>query len=234
MYFSKLSKNESHDIREFILNQQHINNQCITINKTEDIRLVIHYSSKRAKKDSYNRQRGLQRLEKKIKSGKLTKSNINNRGYNKYLKMEGEVNISIDVEKYEVDAGWDGLKGYITNAKLDNQTILENYRDLWHIEKAFRMSKTDLRIRLIYLRLKERIEAHICIAFTAYTIYKELERMLYENNSSISLKKAAEITHNMYQIEYKLPDSKHSKSTLLKMDERQQELYDLVCRNFTT
>lgn len=227
-------KNESHDIREFILNQQYKNNQCITINKTENVRLVIHYSSKRAKKDSYNRERGLQRLEKKIKSGKLTKSNINNRGYNKYLKMEGEVNISIDVEKYEMDAGWDGLKGYITNAKLDNQTILENYRDLWHIEKAFRMSKTDLRIRPIYHRLKERIEAHICIAFTAYTVYKELERILYENNSSISLKIAAEITHNMYQVEYKLPDSKHSKSILLKMDEKQQELYDLVHKNFST
>jgi hypothetical protein len=33
----------------------------------------------------------LKQLEKKIKSGKLTKANINNKGYNKYLRMEGEV-----------------------------------------------------------------------------------------------------------------------------------------------
>lgn len=145
--------------------------------------------------------------------------------------MEGEVNISIDVEKYEIDTRWDGIKGYILNAKLDNQMILQNYRDLWHIEKAFRMSKTDLRIRPIYHRSKDRIEAHICITFT---IYKELEGILYENNSLISLKNPAEITHNMYQVEYKSPDSKHSKSILLKMDEKQQELYDLVHKNFTT
>ena len=225
-------KNEPQSIKQSILEQNYTNNQTISINKDRGKRLIIHYSDKRATKDYYNRERGLQRLEKKVKSGKLTKSNINNRGYNKYLKMEGEITVSIDIEKYDKDARWDGLKGYLTNAKLDNQTILENYKDLWHIEKAFRMSKTDLRIRPIYHRLRERIEAHICIAFTAYTVYKELERVLYENNSSISLKKAAEITHNMYQVDYELPDSKHRKSVLLKMDEQQQELYDLVLKNY--
>jgi len=38
------------------------------------------------------------------------------------------------------------------------------------------MSKTDLRIRPIYHHLRARIEAHICISFTAYKIYKEFER----------------------------------------------------------
>lgn len=56
--------------------------------------------------------------------------------------------------------------------------------------------------------------------------------MLYNNKSSISLKQAAELTHNMYQIEYTLPQSKHSKSMLLKMDEKQQELMEIVNENF--
>ena len=47
------------------------------------------------------------------------------------------------------------------------------------MKKAFRMSKTNLRIRPIYHRLRHRIEAHICISFTAYCIYKEMERILY-------------------------------------------------------
>ena len=46
------------------------------------------------------------------------------------------------------------------------------------------------------------------------------------------LKQAAELTHNMYQIEYTLPQSKHSKSMLLKMDEKQQELMEIVNENF--
>src|SRR5690554_3593644 len=144
-------------------------------------RLIVHYSEKRAQKDAYNREKGLERLKKRIKSGKLTKSNINNRGYNKYLKMDGQVKIEIDVERYEADKAWDGLKGYETNSTLSETEVLHNYRELWHIEKAFRMSKSDLRIRPVFHRLKRRIEAHICIAFTAYVIYKDLERALKES-----------------------------------------------------
>jgi transposase len=110
--------------------------------------------------------------------------------------------------------------------------VIENYLNLWHIEKAFRMSKTDLRVRPIYHRLKHRIEAHICIAFTAYCIYKELERVLYKEKSTLSLKKAAELTHNMYQITYTLPESKHTKSKLLKMDNQQAELYQIILKNY--
>jgi transposase len=225
-------KNEPQEIKRKITREKYTDGMLWSIPKSENTRLVIHYSMKRASKDEYNRKRGLKRLEKRVKSGKLTKSNINNRGYNKYLRLEGEVSIDIDYEKFEQDRVWDGLKGYITNTRLSDKQVMENYKNLWHIEKAFRMSKTDLRIRPVYHRLKERIEAHICIAFTAYTIYKELERILYKENSSLSLKKAAEITHNMYQINYQLPESKHIKSKLLKMDEEQKELYEMVRKNF--
>ena len=47
-------------------------------------------------------------------------------------------------------------------------------------------------------------------AFTAYSIYKELERILYEEKSNLSVSQAAELTHNMYQIAYTLPESKHT------------------------
>jgi transposase len=109
---------------------------------------------------------------------------------------------------------------------------MENYKNLWQIEKAFRISKTDLRIRPIYHRMRNRIEARICIAFTAYRILKELERVLYEEKSAISLKRVGELTQNMYQITYTLPGSKQTKSKLLNIDEEQAELYRIVCKNF--
>ena len=93
------------------------------------------------------------------------------------------------------------------------------------------MSKTDLRIRPIFHRLRRRIEAHICISFTAYSIYKEMERALNTHESSLSVKKAAELTHNMYQITYQLPDSKSLNVQLLGMDDQQKELYSIV-QNF--
>ena len=224
-------KNETTTIKEKILGAKYKDGQIKSIKKNDVSRIIISYSDKRARKDAHNRKRGLNRLEKRIKSGKLTKSSINNRGYNKYLKLEGEVSIEIDYDKYNKDDKWDGLKGYITNSKLSGKQIIENYSNLWHIEKAFRMSKTDLRIRPIYHRLKHRIEAHICISFTAYSIYKELERVLYKEKSTLSLKRAAELTHNMYQITYTLPESKHTKTKLLKMDNEQAELFQIIMKN---
>lgn len=221
-------KNESDKIKKQIIQHEFSNGQTICINKSKQTRLIVAFSNKRAAKDQHNRNRGLQRLEKQIKAGKLTKSNINNRGYNRYLKLEGEINIQIDYEKFNNDAIWDGLKGYITNAKLKNDEVIENYKNLWSIERAFRMSKTDLRIRPIYHRLRNRIEAHVCISFTAYAIYKELERLLKQAKSTLSIKRSVELTHNMYQITYMLPHSKHTKSNLLKMDKEQEELYNIV------
>ncbi len=225
-------KNESNLIKDKILDIQLSDGQIKEIKKDNKTRIIVKYSKKRAKKDAHNRERGLKRLEKKVLSGKLTKANINNRGYNKYLKMQGEVKIEINYDQYQKDAQWDGLKGYITNSKLSGKQIIENYRNLWHIEKAFRMSKTDLRIRPIYHRLKNRIEAHICISFAAYTIYKELERILYKEKSELSIEKAREITRNMYEITYTLPDSKFTKSILLKMDDEQAELFQIVMKYF--
>ncbi len=146
-------KNESSVIKNKILSLNLSNGQSDIIEKNESLRIIISYSDKRAKKNKYNRERGLQKLEKNIKSGKLTKSNFNNRGYNKYLKMDGDINISIDREKFEADSKWDGLKGYMTNTSIAKEKIIENYSHLWKIEKAFRVSKHNLKIRPIYHRL---------------------------------------------------------------------------------
>lgn len=105
---------------------------------------------------------------------------------------------------------------------------MENYAHLWQIEKAFRISKTDLKIRPIYHRLKNRIEAHICIAFAAYTIYKELERILNNHKIEFSANRAIELTQNMYEISYISPDLKKQKTKYLKMDDEQQILFNII------
>jgi len=193
-------KNENKEIKNIILSLNIKNGESQIIEKEEELKLIISYSDKRASKDSYNRERGLKRLQKQLKSGKLTKSHINNRGYNKYLKMEGNIDIRIDMDKFNRDAAWDGLKGYITNTDLTKNEIIENYGHLWKIEKAFRISKHDLKIRPIYHRLQRRIEAHITINFVAYKVYKELERQLKEKKADISTEKAISIAKTIYQI----------------------------------
>ena len=146
----------------------------------------------------------------------------------KYLKMEGEVTISINMEKYEADAAWDGIKGYVTNTTLTAEEVTSNYSNLWLIERAFRMNKFDLAVRPIYHRLRNRIEGHICICFTAYTIMLELERILKRAKSEITIYRAQELVKNMYAITYTLPKSKQTKRVYLGMDEEQSELCRLV------
>lgn len=198
------------------------------IRREDNTRLVLSMSGKRADKDARNRQKGLERLQKRVNSGKLTKSNINNRGYNKYLKLEGDVKISIDMEKFRQDAFWDGIKGYETNTGLPARQVVGNYGNLWFIERAFRINKTDLRIRPIYYRLRNRIEGHICICFTAYTILLELERILKKAKSGITINKARELVRNMYQLSYRLPATGRTGETVLRMDSGQEELIELV------
>jgi len=95
-------------------------------------------------------------------------------------------------------------------------------------ERAFRISKTDLKVRPVHHYRRNRIEAHLCIAFAAYTIYKELECLLRSKGIVMSPKRAGELSHNMYELVYTLPASKDEKRQLLKMDQEQQLLYDAV------
>jgi transposase len=223
-------KKSKETLKKKILSLKLQNDQTATIKQADGTRLVVSMSDKRAKSDKHNREKGLEKLRKRIQSGKLTKSNINNRGYNKYLKMEGEIKISIDDEKFRADTAWDGIKGYVTNTKLSAKKIIENYGNLWYIERAFRMNKTDLRIRPIYHYLRNRIEGHICICFTAYTVLLEMERMLKYAKSKITVKRAQELTKTMYQLKYRLPTSRFTKVKILGMDDEQRELYEIVTK----
>ena len=84
-------------------------------------------------------------------------------------------------------------------------------------------------ITKIYHHLERRIEAHLCIAFAAYAIYKELERLLQPY--SISPKRAIELTQTWYSIEYRLPQSGKDKK-VMKMDENQRLLYGLIYKKY--
>lgn len=217
-------KQESKTMKKKILGLELEDGQCKVLKRPDKLKLVVSYSSKRAAKDEYNRDRGLKRLRKNIGRGRLTKSNLNNRGYNKFLKLDGEVRITLNEEKIEQSKQWDGLKGYLTNCKLSANDVIENYRHLWQIEKAFRISKTDLKVRPVYHYLKRRIEAHICISFCAYKIYKELERQLKQEGSELSPAKAIEALTTIYGIRIILPKSKLPHLHLFAKEQEHQEL----------
>ena len=181
-------------------------------------------SDDRAKKDAKDREKGIKRLEKRFAKGKITKASVNNRGYNRFLTLEGETTVTIDKSKIAADARLDGLKGYVTNSKISDKSIIDNYRNLHFIERAFRMNKTDLAIRPIYHRLFNRIEAHVCICFTAYTVMLELERLLdktrdkKKKDSGITIYRAKFLAESLYEIEYVNPYNGKNMSVMLRTD----------------
>lgn len=194
-------------------------------------RMVVSSSLARAKKDAYNRERALAKLQTAISKGRLTKAQINNRGYNKFLKMTGEVHISIDQKKLLQDQQWDGLKGYVTNTDLPPEDLIARYKELWKIEKAFRISKTDLRIRPVYHRRQRRIEAHLCICFVAYKVYKELERLLKATDTAITVDRAIECLRTIYGITIKHPATGRTKTRLFTNHDDQTHLLELFDLN---
>jgi len=222
--------NETDELQREVLKQSRglKTGESFVLDKPNGHRLIVSYSDNRAAKDAFNRDKGLNKLRRKIESGKLTKAHLNNRGYNKFLKLQGEIRIDLDEARIDKAARWDGLKGYLTNTNRSASEVIENYRQLWLVEKAFRISKTDLRIRPIHHYKANRIRAHVCIAFVAYTVYKELERRLTAANVPISPQRAVELTHTMYEMIVELPDDPEPKAILLGMDPEQQMLYDLI------
>lgn len=221
-------KNEKQDIKDQILTLKLGNGESQIIKKEEGLKLIINYSEERARKDLYNRERGLKRLKKRLKSDKLTKASINNKGYNKFLKMTGELRLSLDEDKITQDKKWDGLKGFLTNSNMNTQAILSSYHHLWQIEKAFRVAKSELKIRPVFHYKQERIEAHICLNFVAYKVYKELERVLKKKKSHLSPEKVIEVIQTIYQITLITPNNDIIKKTIINTKEQKilKDLFD--------
>jgi transposase len=152
------------------------NEEILEIELSQDKRLIVTYSPKRAEKDKHDREKAVKKLKEKIGKSKNPASLISNYGYKKYLKIKGETRVELDKVKLANAAAWDGLHGIITNKKdITAKEVLDYYHQLWQIEENFRISKHDLRIRPIYHWTPKRVKAHIAISFMALVCVRHLE-----------------------------------------------------------
>lgn len=138
--------------------------------KTDSGYLICGYSSLRYKKDKYEMLKQIDKAQylvdhpsknKKLKFTKLTEQNI-------------ELNQKL-IDKTQKILG---IKGYYTNLKediADNKTIIQRYSELYRIEHAFRISKSDLQTRPIFHYKDKPIKLHLVICFIALVISKHLE-----------------------------------------------------------
>lgn len=221
-------KTEKASVRQYIHAQPKIDRQMFEIDKGKGRRLLVGYTDDRAKKDAYNRDKGVRRLEKAYRRGSLTKENINKRGYNKFLDIHSQVDVTINYDKIAQDAAWDGLKGYLTNTTIPTGQVYAAYHNLWNVERAFRIAKSKIEIRPMFHFTRRRIEAHVCICFVALKVYKELERVLKATDIRMSVDKVLNMAKTITTISVYLPQNKCSitKTMIMKRHQRIEKLFD--------
>jgi transposase len=224
-------KNESEEIKRWILSQRKQDGVFFETTK-DQARLIVSYSDKRAKKDQYNREKGVKRLKTAYKSGTITKENINKRGYNKFLELSDNVKVQINQDKINEDQKWDGLKGYITNTTLPAKQVYEQYNGLWVIERAYRITKGTLDMRPMFHFTPKRIEAHVCICFVAYKVYKELERILKVSHINLSVDKVLAIAKTVTTLKINLPSDGTSITKTMLLTPKHQSIAMLFDENF--
>ena len=207
-------RNESQRIKDWILEADRTDGNIVECRRNDTQRLIVSYSDARAKKSAWNCSKGVERLRKAYAKGTLTKDNVNKRGYNKFLDISRDITVSINEEKIAEDSLWDGLKGYITNTDLPGKEVISQYHGLWVVERAFRIGKGTLEMRPMFHFTERRIEAHICICFVAYKVYKELERVIRELGMKMSVDKVLEIAKTITTLRIRLPNGSAYTETL--------------------
>ena len=166
---ARIGNISSNLVREIDENISRVDGSSIRI-KTDNGYLICSYSSVRYRKDLYE-------MNKQIDRARLV---IDNPSKNKRLKFIHANNQKIELNQKLIDKTKTllGIKGYYTNLEesiASNSTIIDRYHELYRIEQAFRISKSDLQTRPIFHFKEEPIKLHILICFTALVLSKHLE-----------------------------------------------------------
>lgn len=156
----------------------------------ESIPVNIHltWSSKRAAKDRADRERMLEKLRKRLDKPYQLKAAMK-RGCNQFLQMELDTDHwTLDEEKIEKAAHYDGYYAVITNnLSLSTEKVCEIYGGLWKIEESFRILKTDLRARPIFVWSDEHIKGHFALCFISLCILRYAQYLLEKGlNKTVS------------------------------------------------
>jgi len=151
--------------------------------------MVSTYSDKRARKDRYDRGRGLDKANKIIQENQKS-SLTSTRSFKKFIQKDtkesncNDFTMGMDWMKIKEQQQYDGLYAITTShLDLDPIEIIQNYRNLYKIEDSFRVLKSTFNTRPIYHHKESRIEAHFIVSFIAFMLERDLEIRLKNSKS---------------------------------------------------
>ncbi len=135
---------------------------------TERGLLICDFSLIRYRKDKREMDKQVVKAERLLRENKAL-------ARTKFITTE-KTNQTLNTDLVEKTKLLLGVKGYYTNLiEQTNETIISHYHSLWHVEKAFRIAKSDLEVRPIFHHKRESIEAHILIVFISLCITNAIE-----------------------------------------------------------
>lgn len=186
--------------------------------KTIDVKQVVFYSEKYAKKARIDREKAIEKAKKLIQSPSSfnRSTSYGAAGYVKnltFVKETGEIAdahaLLLDEEKIKEQEALDGYYVLVTSEyKKTASEIIDIYRGLWKIEESFKVTKSDLETRPVYVSTEEHIKAHFLTCFIALVLARILEYQL-EGKYSItkiinSLKQCTctNVDQNYYLFDY--------------------------------
>jgi Transposase DDE domain len=144
--------------------------------RVEDSRYVVCVNPEEVKSDRAKREAIVAALREQLLKG--DKSLVGNKGYRRYLHVEGEGHFAIDEAKLAEEARYDGTWVLRTNTELPTSEVALQYKKLWLVEHWFRSCKSLLETRPIYHQRDATIRGHVFCSFLALVLRQELQARL--------------------------------------------------------
>ena len=142
----------------------------------EERRYIVCLNEEQRRKDVADRQAIVAHLREQLKRG--DKDLIGNQGYRKYLRATDGEHFTMDEEKVQEEARYDGKWVLQTNLADPPKFIALAYKELWMVEDLFRTMKSVLETRPIYHKCDETIRGHVFCSFLALVLRRALETRL--------------------------------------------------------
>jgi len=143
----------------------------------EDRRYVVCVNEEEVEHDRAAREAIVAGLREQLREG--DKSLVGNKGYRRFLKIEGEGHFVIDDAKIEEEARFDGTWVLRTNTELATAEVALQFKRLWMVEQWFRSCKSLLETRPIFHHCDDTIRGHVFCSFLALMLRYELQERMH-------------------------------------------------------
>lgn len=167
--------------------------------EVENRRYIVCLNEEERRKDAHDREAIVEHLREHLKQG--DKSLVGNKGYRRYLKVEGEGHFTVDEDRIKSEGRFDGIWVLRTNTDYDAETVAMAYKNLLTVEDTIRTAKSILETRPIYHKCDETIRGHVFCSFLALRLKAELEQRLNQGSSSWEWAEVTRGLDNLQEVE---------------------------------